>query len=29
MNRRLEENSEGLSTCFFGQFKLHFVRDII
>ena len=26
---RLEKNNLGFSTCFFGQFKLHFVQYII
>ena len=29
MRRRLEKNNLGFSTCFFGQFKLHFVQDFI
>ena len=29
MSRRLEKNNLGFSTCFFGQFMLHFVQDIL
>ena len=29
MSRRLEKNNLGFSTCFLGQFKLHFVQYII
>ena len=29
MRRRLEKNDLGFSTCFFGQFKLHFVQYIV